>query len=278
MKLFKFLLTVCVLFIATNLSAKSYLVGDIKVVPIEDKYHPISVDVFNASSEDKQKYIPTGKCEGSIMVFIIDDGKSVTLVDAGLGEQNGGKILSELKKAGYTPDMIDNILLTHMHGDHILGAVKKDAKNIEKVFKNATVYVSQLEYYWSKKNKNEKSDSFIKAYDDVIKTVLANDEVIEGVKAIPAVGHTQGHYMYEISSQGDKMLLWGDIVHCLPLQINVPSATVKFDADKNIAASTREEVFEYASKNKLLIGGVHLPYPAVGYIRKKDDKFIFEAK
>lgn len=69
-------------------------------------------------------------------------------------------------------------------------------------------------------------------------------EVVPSVTAVPLLGHTPGHTGYRISSGGDSLLIWGDIVHAIPLQLPNPGVTTSFDVDQPLAARTRKALLE----------------------------------
>ncbi len=267
-----------------NANAMSvYNIGDIKVISIQDKTMEMNVDFFATSDDVKKTYTPSGVCEASLNVFIVVDGDVVTLIDTGFGALGNGKIIENMKSAGYTPDMIDNILITHMHGDHISGALAKDGDKFTRVFKNARVYIQQFDYdYWvtlpKKEGKTTLATNFADTYDSSIRLFSNNVPIASGVVPIQAYGHTVGHTMFEISSKGEKMLIVADIIHCLPIQINDVEASIKFDTNPDQAIETRKKVLEYVYKNDVLIGGMHIPYPGVGYVTKKNGKYSFIVK
>ncbi len=260
-----------------------HMIGDIKVIPIQDITMQMNVDFFQSSAENKAKYVPNGVCDAALNVFIVDDGKNVSLIDAGYGASNNGKLLENMLKAGYKPEDIDNIILTHMHPDHVGGATIKNGDMTERVFKNAKVYVPKTEYdYWVtntlQQGKTNHATNFADAYKGAINTYTGEKPLMNGITPIAAYGHTVGHTMYEISSKGQKMLILGDIFHCLSLQINDTKASIKFDTNPAEAIKTREKVLKKAADENILVGGMHIPNGGVGYIKEKDGKYSFESK
>jgi glyoxylase-like metal-dependent hydrolase (beta-lactamase superfamily II) len=91
-------------------------------------------------------------------------------------------------------------------------------------------------------------------------------------QAQPAYGHTPGHSMFVVESKGEKLLLWGDIVHVAAVQFGDPTVTIAYDVDRVEAEQEHWRVFDDAAKNRYMIGGAHLPFPGLGHVRNNGDK------
>ena len=92
-------------------------------------------------------------------------------------------------------------------------------------------------------------------------------ELVPGVRAIAARGHTPGHTLYAIESEGQKLVLWGDLIHVAAVQFPRPQVTIQFDSDPVAAARERKKAFAEAAKEGYLVGSAHLPFPGVGHLR-----------
>ena len=101
-----------------------------------------------------------------------------------------------------------------------------------------------------------------------VKMLEGDTDLIPGVRAQSAYGHTPGHTMYVVESRGEKLVLWGDIVHVAAVQFPDPSVTILYDVNPAEAEHTRELVFADAAKNAYLIGGAHISFPGLGHVRK----------
>jgi glyoxylase-like metal-dependent hydrolase (beta-lactamase superfamily II) len=98
------------------------------------------------------------------------------------------------------------------------------------------------------------------------------------IVARPAYGHTPGHTMYEVSSDGQQMLLWGDIVHVAAVQFAHPDVTIGFDSDKDVARIEHWRMFSELAKSGQLVGGAHLPFPGFGRVRDTGGAgYVFDA-
>ncbi len=225
----------------------------------------------------------------TVNAFLVNTGKKLVLIDTGTGASkmfgpNLGNLLSNLRAAGYSPDQVDEIYVTHMHTDHI-GGLTRDGKP---VFANATVRanVRESDYYLSKsqmaKHPDEKED-FESALANFKPYVAAKKfkpfdgetQLIPGIRAMPAPGHTPGHTVYVVESQGQKMVVWGDLLHVAALQFPQPSATVQFDWNVQQSAQQRQQVFADAAKHGYFAAGAHVAFPGIGKLRAQGDGYAW---
>jgi len=220
--------------------------------------------------------------------FLVNTGKRLILVDAGTGEWWGGgafgRVEANLHSAGYAPEQVDLVLITHLHSDHIGGLSTRDGKS---VFPNADVYVAKAENdFWlspeiAAKAPKEAQEFFQSAqaisapYIKAGKwhTFSGSDEIAEGIKTVPLPGHTPGHTGYEFSSKGQKILFWGDIIHALRAQLKHPEISVVFDIDRAAAVATRENLMPVLAGEGTLIAGPHLPFPGLGRVQRDGNAY-----
>jgi glyoxylase-like metal-dependent hydrolase (beta-lactamase superfamily II) len=232
---------------------------------------------------DDPRKVPT-----SCNAYLINTGSKLILIDAGSGQFMGpscGKLPENLKAAGYSPEQIDIILITHLHADHFGGLLSADGKP---AFPKAMVYVAKAENdFWTsdvepKLNVPEElQQHLLQARKQAIKvadqyraikqwkTFENADLPVDHIKAVPLLGHTPGHMGYEVASEGKSLLVIGDVVHFGVVQFPVPNAVVFFDADTSQAASTRKEIFQRLAGSQTLIAGMHLSCPGIGHLRQE---------
>jgi len=222
------------------------------LIPNQD--NPMVAQIF----KDKQG-IPA-----SINAFVVKTKDKTILIDAG---NKGGNIVKNLQSISINPQDVNIIFLTHMHGDHVGGLL--DADN-NRVFTNAVVYVNKAEYdYWLKTPYASLVKMLKKAYGDNLKFLdIGKNNVVAEITPIAAPGHTPGHTIFEIASNGDKILVIGDLMHIIPLQTADPSISIVYDTDQAMAAKTRAKILKYVCENNIKIAGIHVPFPAVGKIIK----------
>jgi glyoxylase-like metal-dependent hydrolase (beta-lactamase superfamily II) len=217
----------------------------------------------------------------SINAYLINTGSHLILVDTGAGELFGplsGLLLSNLTAAGYRADQVDIILLTHIHGDHSGGLSVQGKRQ----FPNATVYVDGRETaHWLNKDEEAKAPAssrktFEQSQTTVNPYVVAkrlvefrpDSEVIPGITARTAPGHTPGHTAYLVESQGHKLLLWGDTIHAAEVQFDHPEVTVQYDVNTDEAIRSRQQLLDFAAKTGVLVGSAHISFPGLGHVRK----------
>lgn len=194
-----------------------------------------------------------GGVPSSMSCFLIQtEGKNM-LFDTGLGAPFS-QLQSKLSEMGLTPDSIDHIYLTHLHGDHI-GGMMKDGNA---VFRNADVYVNRIEAEaWSNMpdGKGDQAIAVLNAYKDRLHQFEGGDTLDFGIVAIAAYGHTPGHTVY----QKDSILITGDIMHGAALQSLYPEYCARYDMDKTAAIEARKHLLKYAKDNGLTMYGMHFP-------------------
>lgn len=216
----------------------------------------------------------------SINCYLIDTGEHRILVDTGAGELFGkgvaGQLVANLRSAGYAPEDIDTVLLTHIHGDHSGGL----SIGGQRMFPAATVYVDAADpALWLSKAEAavapaarratfEQSQKTVGPYVVAgrLKTFTAPATLFPGVRAIPLRGHTPGQSGYMIESQGHRLLLWGDVIHSAEVQFRDPAVTIQYDVDPKAAAETREAILADTATNGILVGGAHISFPGLGRV------------
>ncbi|KHN52356.1 MBL fold metallo-hydrolase [Pectobacterium fontis] len=222
----------------------------------------------------------TPQVETSINAYLVNTGKHLILIDTGNGKQSNptvGKVLPNLIAAGYKPEQVDIVLMTHLHGDHFGGLVQDNKLN----YPNATVYVSQPEsdFWLSPDNLKSAPENRKAAYQRVqnifdairkenkLKTFPAQQTtLLPGITAIPSPGHTPGHTSFMIESEGKKLLAWGDIIHAEAVQMSLPSTTISFDSNMDQATESRNKALADAASQGYWVAGAHLPFPGIGHV------------
>jgi glyoxylase-like metal-dependent hydrolase (beta-lactamase superfamily II) len=214
----------------------------------------------------------------SINAFLINTGSKLILVDTGAGELFGagaGKLVANMRAAGYQPEQVDAILLTHIHADHS-GGLSIGGKL---VFPNAYVYVDKHDpEFWlsaaaEAKNPSKKTtfaqshatvDPYVKA--GKLRPFDGATELFPGIRSVPAHGHTPGHTAYMVESKGQKLLLWGDTIHLAEVQFADPDVSIEYDADHDAAIASRKALLAEAASQGYLVGGAHISFPGLGHV------------
>jgi glyoxylase-like metal-dependent hydrolase (beta-lactamase superfamily II) len=216
----------------------------------------------------------------SINCYLIDTGAQQILVDTGAGEifgRSAGYLVENLRAAGYDPEDIDNVLLTHIHADHS-GGLSVGGKL---VFPNALVYVDQRDpALWLSQDASARAPrawhtTFTQSHQTMDPVVRAGklrrfnggNELFPGIRSVPEYGHTPGHSGYLVKSRGQRLLVWGDVVHSAEVQFKHPIVTIAYDVDPAEAVRSRRRALREAAQQGYLVGGAHLSFPGLGHVR-----------
>lgn len=261
------------------------MVGDFEVTAISDG--TIRLPVLNLLRGDREKLAEalkrgflTEQVETSVNAFLINTGSRLVLVDTGAGVLFGpttGQMLTNLRAAGYNPEQVDEVYITHLHGDHIGGAVA----GANRAFPNATLRMDKREsdYWLSEANMAAAPEGAKRFFEGAMLTTRpyiqagklrpfeGATELVPGVRSVSSVGHTPGHTIYTVESKGEKLVLWGDLMHVAAVQFEDPSVVIQFDSDNASAMRQRMAAYEEAAKNGWLVGGAHLSFPGLGRLR-----------
>jgi len=266
-----------------------HAVGELEVTALYDGYVDLDSKLLKGIQADQvqtllaRMFLADIKgVQTAVNAYLVNTGDHLVLVDAGAASCFGptlGKVLDNVRAAGYSPDAIDTVLLTHMHPDHLCGLQGADGKI---AFPKATVWAAQedADFWLSEKiaaAAPEGNQPFFKMARDTMaqyqaagsfRTFKAGDALLPGVSAMPTHGHTPGHTSYLFSSKSKNLLIWGDIVHSHAVQFLHPDVSIEFDTDQKAAIATRKALFEKAARQGWGIAGAHLPFPGLGHIRK----------
>lgn len=254
--------------IAEELEAiESIPLGSRKVLALTDARGSVAAELVPdlAKFPEYAALFANGPLSSVNRAFYFDDGSKKVLIDSGWGleqQEKKGQLYELLKVAGIEPDSITDVLLTHMDFDHIGGLVKEG----KPVFANATLWISQPEYEaWLAGNIQKRPEEKIKfaqdmaaIYKDKIRLFQFDSEILPGITAIDASGHTPGHTAFEIVSGPDKLVIGGDLLHIVEVQLPKPELSTIYDMDMEKAAQTRIRLLKQAVKDKSTFMGMHI--------------------
>lgn len=260
------------------------MVGDFEVTALSDGTVELPVNKLlkqDAAITDRElaAHFLKSPLETSDNTFLVNTGSKLVLVDTGAGTLFGptlGKLLINLKAAGYTPDQVDEIYITHMHPDHVGGLVLNGVP----AFPNAVVRANRHDAdYWLSPAHMEQAPAASKGYFQAAMGSLnpyvtagryrsfdGATELMPGIHSVPSKGHTGGHTAYLIESQGQKLLLIGDLIHVAAVQFDHPEVGISFDSEGTVAVAERLKDFAAFAKDGTLVAGAHLPFPGMGHV------------
>lgn len=268
-------------------------VGDFQVITLLDGKRPGKGPhpTFGANQTPeavaelmRENFLPETTFVNGFTPVLIDTGEERVLFDTGFGADgraNGlGQLEANLKAAGYTPDQISIVVLTHLHGDHIGGLMNGETP----AFPNARYVIGQTEYdFWTSPDRaGTPAENGAKAVNAKVKPlaekatfIKPGDTVVPGIVSEEAFGHTPGHMIFQMESDGNRLVLTADTANHYVASLRRPDWEVVFDADKQRAAATRKRVFDQIATDRIPFIGYHMPFPSVGYIEKLDVGYRF---
>jgi glyoxylase-like metal-dependent hydrolase (beta-lactamase superfamily II) len=261
------------------------MLGEFEVTALSDGTFPMDTGKILTNITPKAldaglaKSFLKNPVETSVNGFLINTGSKLVMIDTGAGTLFGptlGKLLSNLKASGYRPEQVDEIYITHMHGDHV-GGLSADGKA---VFPNAIVRAAQQEsdFWLSKAHMDAAPEDSKGSYQGAMnmlnpyasagkfKPFNGDTELVPGIRAMASPGHTAGHTVYVVESKGQKLVLWGDLMHVAAVQFPDPTVTIHFDTDSNMAAAQRKKVFAEVAEYGNWVAGAHLSFPGIGHL------------
>lgn len=213
-------------------------------------------------------FIPADKAMNFFTPTLVNTGAELILFDTGLAPD---AITAALAAAGHTPDQVDVVVLTHMHGDHIGGLMTEAGPT----FPSARYVTGAVEHnHWSGAA-NEGFDAKVKPLNDRMRFLDNGGTVAPGITAMTAFGHSPGHMAYHLESAGQRLMLTADTANHYVWSLAYPEWEVRFDADKPAAAAARKAVFGMIAADRIPFVGYHMPFPSVGYVEPQGTGFRY---
>ena len=228
--------------------------------------------------------IEANRYEHPFIPTIVNTGKQLILFDTGNGALRreheqlrarlpDGHLVARLAAAGYKAEDIDVVVLTHGHPDHIGGLTEAG----QPVFPKARYVFGAAEFdFWKRGENVREARKFNRELFVQIAVPLADratfikpgDEVVPGIRAVDAAGHSPGLMAFHIESESKRLLIWADTCIHYVMAIQRPEWHIDVDDDKDKAVATRKRILDMVASDQLFVAGFHMPFPGIGSVEK----------
>ena len=248
-------------------------VGEIEVLPVFDGFgYGVARDALLRPGETdpwarhEARLDPHGRLEFTLGGFLVRTGDRIVLVDAGAGtidtgQYRGGQFLASLREHGVEPAEVTDVILTHLHFDHVGWATAKG----EVVFRNATYRVHEADWAYFVESPGAVPGAVRKLspLKPQLETFATECTLAPGLDARPAPGHTPGSTIYILSSGAQRALLLGDVAHSV-VELIEPGWEFVFDVDRAAARAVRERITAELLDSGDPAAPAHFPAPQFG--------------
>ncbi len=271
-------------------------IGDIDVLVISDGVLPLPFATMSTNVEPAARrawldnlFLPD-KFDWAVNVIVIRSGGRTILVDSGLGKEfsgfpRAGQLAQRLSAAGIDLAALTDVVLTHLHMDHIGGLLGDGIR--ARLRPDVRIHVAAAEVeFWAAPDFSRTAmpspipevlrataQRFLKEYRSQLRTFEEEHEVAPGVLVRRTGGHTPGHSVVRLVSGGERLMFAGDAV--FPVSFDHPEWHNGFEHDPEEAVKVRVRLFrELAATGELLVA-THLSFPSVGRVAIAGDAFRF---
>ena len=230
---------------------------------------------MNATPEDfaalsAANFIPADRTQNFFTPTLVNTGTDLVLFDTGLAAD---ATTAALASAGVTPEQVTLVVITHMHGDHIGGLMGADGTT--PTYANARYVTGAVEHNAATEAGDEGFLKNVAPLNDRFTFLDDGGSPTSGVTAMAAFGHSPGHMVYQIESDGQRLMITADTANHYVWSLQRPDWEVRFDRDKPAAAATRKAVFGMIAADRIPFVGYHMPFPGVGFVEAQGEGFRY---
>lgn len=277
----------------TRPTVYQFKLGDFTITNMLEGYihredmHPFTaknVEAADVEAVAAEYRLPFPLMEHNFVPSMVDTGDKLIAFDPGFGEKKRapttGWFNELLPEAGYTLEDVDIVVVTHCHPDHI-GNLMAGGKP---TFPNAEIVFGRTEFdYWVKgENIPDFRPPTLEMFREVAEPmgerarfIEPGDDVVSGVTAVDAFGHSAGHMAFHIESQGQELMIMSDTVAHYAVSLSHPDWHFSMDDNPEAAAVSRRRLLNQITDARMTAIGFHMPFPSVGYIDRHGDGFVW---
>jgi len=256
----------------------TYKIGNLTVTSLRDGYVDMPVRRLRQPEDkpfgdDLPPQVPLfdGALRLSVNAFAVDDNHEITLIDTGSSNAwhpTMGFLPQALGEAQIAVDRIRTVAFTHTHLDHIHGLILADGRDGFPQVSRLLVPRAELDMF--------RSVARLSRFHERAQPLDPGQRLDPNIEAIAAPGHEIGHTCFRVTSGGETLLVWGDLVHVPSLQFDRPEVAWEFDADQEQARASRLQILALAADNAYCVAGAHLDSPGVGRVSRTETGFCFD--
>lgn len=273
---------------------RNFMLGDMQITVVSDGHLPFGDArkfLSGASKEEMGRQLEAHFLAPDVMDFpqnitVVNTGSKLAVIDTGMGAsklfgETTGRLSANLSAAGINTADVDAVILSHCHPDHAGGLV--DASGTS-VFPNAEIYVNEADFkFWTDEAKLtgdakpfvELARANLLPHMDRMSFIKDGQEVIPGIIAMDAPGHTVGHTIFMLSSGKDTLAIIADSAHHSVLMVENPRIEFAYDTDSKQAVASRLKVWDMLSTDRIPFVAFHFPWPGVGNLAKAGDSYRY---
>ncbi|KVP27642.1 MBL fold metallo-hydrolase [Burkholderia multivorans] len=272
-------------------------VGDVDVVLISDGVLPLPTSTMstNVSEADRNawfdgRFLQRDMFDWALNIALVRSGERLILIDSGVGDgfeyfTRAGQSMMRLESAGIDLAAITDIVITHMHMDHVGGLNVDGVK--ARLRPDVRIHVSAKEVaFWKDPDFSKTvmpetvppalrkaAAKFVERYRENIVPFDQRVEIAAGVSARVTGGHTPGHCVVDVASQGEKLTFVGDAI--FEVNFDHPDWQNGFEHDPEASVDVRIALLREAAETGAMLAAAHVAFPSIGHIAKNGDRFRF---
>ncbi|WP_354337075.1 MBL fold metallo-hydrolase [Pseudomonas kilonensis] len=274
-------------------------IGEIDVLVVSDGVLPLPTSTMSTNADPaaraawfKDMFLGPDAFDWALNVLVVRSGEQTILVDAGLGGQfpgfpRAGQFPKRLAAAGIDLASVTDVVITHMHMDHIGGLLVDEVKH--RLRPDVRIHVAAIEVaFWAAPDFSHTvmpspvpdvlratAEQFMHEYHDKLCTFEETYEVAPGVVVKRTGGHTPGHSVVHVTCGEERLTFAGDAL--FPVAFDHPDWHNGFEHDPEESVRVRVRLMREAAASGELLVATHLPFPSVGRVAVDGDAFRWVA-
>jgi glyoxylase-like metal-dependent hydrolase (beta-lactamase superfamily II) len=233
-------------------------------------------------------FLPHDQFDWALNAVVVRIGGQTILIDSGLGVEvpdfpRAGNLVHRLEAAGVDLASVTDVVLTHMHFDHVGGLLVDGVK--EQLRPDLRIHVSAAEVaFWDAPDfsrtamgpvlsevARRSSKQFLQEYRNQLRPFETKSDVAPGVVVTRTGGHTPGHSVVRLTSGGERLMFAGDAL--FPVSFDHPEWHNGFEHDPEEATRVRLRLMRELATTGALLVATHMPFPSIGRVAAAGDLF-----